>query len=420
MSRKERIKKWVKKHLEHIHWNSITILISLVTAMIITTSVILAFSVLEYYFNDAAVQISVQSNEQSVKNVQKSIDSYMDEMLMIAEKTEELFRKHIGSDEIEQIEFVIREDIDTIAVFRRDGKLLMKSDDRPIKEQVDVSTETWFQKALAADGEVIFTALHVQRLYKGAYPWVISMARKIYCQGQEGIVLVDMNFANIKKLCTSKDISDAEIYILDEEGNVMYHPNQQMLYAGIQDSSIAYAMELKNETKAVTFDGMRHIISSCLMDSNGWKIVIVNDMKWLELLIEKIKYSAVKLMQTAQDGDFSVRASGKGYYEVEELTSSFNSMVNQISKLLADIKREHELLRKSEMKTLHEQINSHFLYNTLDSVIWMAEVDDKENSIKMLKALSKFFRLSLSSGKEKIWWTNTIWMRSLALNRFVR
>lgn len=420
MSRKERIKKWVKKHLEHIHWNSITILISLVTAMIITTSVILAFSVLEYYFNDAAVQISVQSNEQSVKNVQKSIDSYMDEMLMIAEKTEELFRKHIGSDEIEQIEFVIREDIDTIAVFRRDGKLLMKSDDRPIKEQVDVSTETWFQKALAADGEVIFTALHVQRLYKGAYPWVISMARKIYCQGQEGIVLVDMNFANIKKLCTSKDISDEEIYILDEEGNVMYHPNQQMLYAGIQDSSIAYAMELKNETKAVTFDGMRHIISSCLMDSNGWKIVIVNDMKWLELLIEKIKYSAVKLMQTAQDGDFSVRASGKGYYEVEELTSSFNSMVNQISKLLADIKREHELLRKSEMKTLHEQINSHFLYNTLDSVIWMAEVDDRENSIKMLKALSKFFRLSLSSGKEKIWWTNTIWMRSLALNRFVR
>lgn len=420
MSRKERIKKWVKKHLEHIHWNSITILISLVTAMIITTSVILAFSVLEYYFNDAAVQISVQSNEQSVKNVQKSIDSYMDEMLMIAEKTEELFRKHIGSDEIAQIEFVIREDIDTIAVFRRDGKLLMKSDDRPIKEQVDVSTETWFQKALAADGEVIFTALHVQRLYKGAYPWVISMARKIYCQGQEGIVLVDMNFANIKKLCTSKDISDEEIYILDEEGNVIYHPNQQMLYAGIQDSSIAYAMELKNETKAVTFDGMRHIISSCLMDSNGWKIVIVNDMKWLELLIEKIKYSAVKLMQTAQDGDFSVRASGKGYYEVEELTSSFNSMVNQISKLLADIKREHELLRKSEMKTLHEQINSHFLYNTLDSVIWMAEVDDKENSIKMLKALSKFFRLSLSSGKEKIWWTNTIWMRSLALNRFVR
>lgn len=125
-------------------------------------------------------------------------------------------------------------------------------------------------------------------------------------------------------------------------------------------------------------------------------------------------------MQTAQDGDFSVRASGKGYYEVEELTSSFNSMVNQISKLLADIKREHELLRKSEMKTLHEQINSHFLYNTLDSVIWMAEVDDRENSIKMLKALSKFFRLSLSSGKEKIWWTNTIWMRSLALNRFVR
>lgn len=420
MSRKERIKKWVKKHLEHIHWNSITILISLVTAMIITTSVILAFSVLEYYFNDAAVQISVQSNEQSVKNVQKSIDSYMDEMLMIAEKTEELFRKHIGSDEIAQIEFVIREDIDTIAVFRRDGKLLMKSDDRPIKEQVDVSTETWFQKALAADGEVIFTALHVQRLYKGAYPWVISMARKIYCQGQEGIVLVDMNFANIKKLCTSKDISDAEIYILDEEGNVIYHPNQQMLYAGIQDSSIVYAMELKNETKAVTFDGMRHIISSCLMDSNGWKIVIVNDMKWLELLIEKIKYSAVKLMQTAQDGDFSVRASGKGYYEVEELTSSFNSMVNQISKLLADIKREHELLRKSEMKTLHEQINSHFLYNTLDSVIWMAEVDDRENSIKMLKALSKFFRLSLSSGKEKIWWTNTIWMRSLALNRFVR
>lgn len=429
--RKKQAAGFVKKQIRRFHWNSVTVLISLALVFIVLTTASLAFAALEYLFHNAAVQISVQSNQQMTKNIQKNIDSYMEEMLTIADKTGEVFQKSIHSGETDRVEFLIRKDIDTIAIFDSQGEPLLKSDSRSLKPQVEVEKEQWFQEALEMESKVEFSAPHVQRLYRGTYPWVISMVKKVSYKEGTGVMLVDLNFTSIKELCTTKDISEGEIYILDQDGNVIYHPNQQMLYAGIRDESIAYAAEMENETKEVFYGGESHIISAYRLSSNGWSVVSVNEMKWFELLIENIRYSAagimagilafagglaavsavfivrplkklMHLMQKAREGDFSVRADTRGYYEVVGLTQSFNSMIDQISRLLERIREEHKRLRKSEMKTLHEQINSHFLYNTLDSVIWMAEVDDRANAIRMLKALSRFFRLSLSQGKEII------------------
>ena len=101
-------------------------------------------------------------------------------------------------------------------------------------------------------------------------------------------------------------------------------------------------------------------------------------------------------------GAFSVRFSLGSGDEIETLADSFNSMVTEISVLVEDIRKEQENLKDAELRLLQEQINPHFLYNTLDAIMWLIESDQKEQAVSMLSSLSLFFRTTLSKGHDWI------------------
>jgi two-component system, sensor histidine kinase YesM len=88
--------------------------------------------------------------------------------------------------------------------------------------------------------------------------------------------------------------------------------------------------------------------------------------------------------------------------EITELGMSFNIMIGKIRELLDSKIKEQENLKKAELRALQAQINPHFLYNTLDTIIWMAQSNKNEQVIEIVSALSKFFRISLSKGKDWI------------------
>jgi two-component system, sensor histidine kinase YesM len=88
--------------------------------------------------------------------------------------------------------------------------------------------------------------------------------------------------------------------------------------------------------------------------------------------------------------------------EITELGMSFNIMIGRIRELLDAKVKEQETLKKAEMRALQAQINPHFLYNTLDTIIWMAESKKTDDVIEIVRALSSFFRISLSKGKDWI------------------
>lgn len=88
--------------------------------------------------------------------------------------------------------------------------------------------------------------------------------------------------------------------------------------------------------------------------------------------------------------------------EITELGMSFNIMIGQIRELLNAKVREQENLKKAELKALQAQINPHFLYNTLDTIVWMAEANRTDEVIEIVRALSSFFRIALSKGKDWI------------------
>lgn len=88
--------------------------------------------------------------------------------------------------------------------------------------------------------------------------------------------------------------------------------------------------------------------------------------------------------------------------EIQVLTKSFNDMTGEIQFLIENIKKEQRNLRDTELKLLQTQINPHFLYNTLDAIVWMAEGGQDREVVSMVTALSEFFRTTLSEGKDYI------------------
>lgn len=122
-------------------------------------------------------------------------------------------------------------------------------------------------------------------------------------------------------------------------------------------------------------------------------------------VISSITKPIQKLCQVAKQagqGDFQVRVEEAGTYELVVLKESFNRMIEELGKLVEDIRIEQLNLRAAELQLLQEQINPHFLYNTLDTIIWLAESGDIEHVVKMVTSLSDFFRTTLSKGKDFI------------------
>ena len=166
-------------------------------------------------------------------------------------------------------------------------------------------------------------------------------------------------------------------------------------------------------------------------DLTGWHVVsvthdsdIVTDWKYMQIiyaLIGLILFLIVglatnrissgitkpvrrlqEIMQSVDTGEFRLVGSIKATDEIRELAREYDIMVTRIRELMEANMQEQELKRKSDLKALQAQINPHFLYNTLDSIIWMGEMGQSEKVVQMTSALSKLFRISISKGRELI------------------
>jgi two-component system sensor histidine kinase YesM len=107
-------------------------------------------------------------------------------------------------------------------------------------------------------------------------------------------------------------------------------------------------------------------------------------------------------MKEIEKGNFDIRADIKSTNEIGLLSKRFNIMIGKIRELMNQIVVEQEFKRKSDLKALQAQINPHFLYNTLDSIVWMAEGNKQEEVVTMTVALGKLLRASIGRGDELI------------------
>ncbi len=167
----------------------------------------------------------------------------------------------------------------------------------------------------------------------------------------------------------------------------------QYIYYEIRD-----IQQARSENRAFYMDMLRiSLITFAVL------VVVISFLSYFipQSITRPIRELSVVTDQVAR-GDLEVRAKGNSGAEVGVLSDSLNTMIDKINELLTQVKEEQIRLRKAEFELLQSQINPHFLYNTLDTIIWLAEAGDQKQVVSMVGSLSDFFRASLNQGKEVV------------------
>lgn len=186
------------------------------------------------------------------------------------------------------------------------------------------------------------------------------------------------------------EMLDNNIYIMTElvQDDIQY-------YIYYQTKSIEHLTEQLND-RVHTFTVFCAILLAILM-----LIIIVLTLMIVTGIIKPIQELSEVTQRVAQ-GDFSARAQVDTADEVEVLADSVNIMTESIEGFVSKIKEDERKMRRADLRLLQEQINPHFLYNTLDTIVWLIEGNDSDKAVNMVMSLSEFFRLVLSKGKEYI------------------
>ena len=373
---------------------------------------------------------SVAQADETVSNYIFSIKSKLDNLCIETDKCTDA----ASLQKLISTAARLEDDIYCVSVYDMQGNVFSNGNDTD-ENIKDGLTDLSFDKSVYSnlkDGYAI-SQPHVNTLYQNKYPWVVTIAKKEYSNlfSQQVFVAIDFKFSSIAKYIDKVSIGQrGYCYIVNSKGQIIYHPQQQMLFSGLKEENTFEISELSDGIHRKK-DNIYNISS---LDSCNWKIVGVsfNDeitqavksqvvvglifALFFSVFMSAVIYSLLSRTVTRpvrrlvasmqkfekQAETFEYKADMSNVAEFQTLSTSFEHMVLMIQSLVEKVHNEEIVLRKTELKALQAQINPHFLYNTLDSIQWMCEQDNSKDAVKMVGALAKLFRISISHGNEFI------------------
>ncbi len=434
------MKKFLKKRIKE---PSIQIII-LVSFSVVATVFILIIGVTLYRrFAARSKQMTTQASEKLLGQVAVSLEDYLlsmrrisDAMYYDAIKDKDLATESLNS-EINLLYEAHKDNLISIALYYRNGDLITATPVSNEKDDLDVSTQNWFIEAMEEPENLHFSTPHVQNLFYDSsyrYPWVISLSRAVNLTDSGvpmmGVLLVDMDYSTIENMLDriNSDMSEQYVYLCSGSGDIIYHPKQMQIMNNIITENSAEVATYGDGIHEETYNGIKRTIIVNTVSYTGWKLVTVIPAKTYTIGLMNMRYFAimtifmallallvvnrlvargisspiVKLNDSIKDvenGNLQPDVYIGGSSEIRHLGMTLKTNFEQIDNLMKTTLRQQEEKRKSELDALQSQINPHFLYNTLDSIVWMIEGGKNEDAVFMITQLASLFRISLSRGK---------------------
>ena len=408
------------------------------TVTALAAGLLITFSLYQRLSGQVTAMVQ-DENQRLIGQVARSVESYLRTIMKLSDslyygavKNADLSSESVGS-ELTLLYDNNKDNVDNIALFSEDGMLVEAVPAARLKPNLDVTGEPWFRDALEKTENQHFSLPHVQYIFdnnENQYRWVISLSRAVELTSgtstAQGILLVDISYSSLEQLFDGVTAGKGGyVYLISSDGELLYHPKMQLIDSGrMQENNVA-AAAYKDGNHMEEFDGSSRFVTIKSIGYTGWKVVGVTPENVVTLNTIKTRLFIVfiialilfilalinsyissritnpikeleKSVGILEEGNLDVPVYAGGSYEIQHLGKSIGDMAAQIRLLMKDIVTEHEAKRKQS------QINPHFLYNTLDIIVWMIENEQKAEAVKAVTALARFFRISLSKGKSII------------------
>lgn len=407
-------------------WNYLVRYVLIIVLSTLTIASILFFNISFSTTNDIAYEQSSEMNKQIILNFENYINSLIDTSDYIEAQIE---KYDVSYDKLKlydsfNLAIELQKDIESIDLYNESGFLLFENAEASLPLSMQ-----WFNDAM--NNKNVYNFSKSQETHYKDENQVISLSKyTTYIEkGKEkkGVLRIDINFDSINELVNITNLGeDGAIIFIDENNNI--------IFSSVEDAS-NYENEEINEIilgeLKTTIHNNYMLVNVNTIANTRWRMVtylnrnIITEARnnyvfyffivlilsavlaiWLAFrFTKKITQPIVKLKDTlvsVEPNRLNLPITNEDYDEIRILNETINKMSVRIDHLMKSVIEEQEAKAELQLDILQHQINPHFLYNTLDTIVVLSENNKKAEVVNTIVALSKYFRINLSGGSKLI------------------
>ena len=396
------------------------------------------------YYQTSSVAIRQTTEQNTRKTIQQSgqfITSYLQKVKQTTSSLAEnekikTYAQTPSQENAEQLRqlfaTILKTDSDLVSAIlvTKDGNLISTDPELTMKTSADMMKEKWYQDAIHKGAMPILTPARRTVSHTIGEKWVISIMQEVVDKDGKnlGVVRLDIGYKTLEAYLDQLQLGkEGFTFIVNANHDFVYHPKKAVYSSHAEMKAMAPYLSVKNGY----VKSKQAYISQYQIPNSGWTLIGVSSMEQLHAVQTQILWSFIgtglfalgvcligiwfvlrlwiKPLRDLQatilkvgSGHSDLRANETGSPELVDLARQFNIMLDRIDQLMIAVKEEEQNVRRYELQALSSQINPHFLYNTLDTIVWMAEFNDSKRVVEVTKSLAKYFRLALNQGHEQI------------------
>lgn len=397
-----------------------------------------------FYYQTSSTEIGHLSEQKTRDSLQQSgsfITSYLNKLKQTTNSLagNRLLREYIAhpdeghkEDLLFLMNSLITGDADLVSavLVTKEGQVVSTDNQLVMKTSGDMMAESWYQAAIDQKAMPVLTPARKESLTQKGEQWVISVTQEIVDSkgNNKGVLRLDIDYSSLENYLDQLKLGkEGFAFIVNPQKEFVYHPKKAVYSSKEEIDAMKPYLAVENGYTP----SKKEFVYQIEIPDSQWTLVGVSSLDELHMVRRQILYSFLgaglvallisglgsalviriwlkpirdlqQVILAVGQGQSHLRAKEVGTAELLDLSRYFNKMLDQIDSLMASVKQQEQDIREYELVALASQINPHFLYNTLDTIVWMTEFNDRERVVEITKALAKYFRIALNNGNEQI------------------